>query len=108
MPRKKCLERSSAPDLLKVEPIYIEIGRLIRQERRKAGLTQEQLAAGLEMSRTSVVNIERGRQRVLVHILYDIAEVLDCLPGDLAPKPKLVQRDIIRLSRKHIRLVGDM
>lgn len=79
-------------------PLYEKIGLLIRERRKAVGMTQAQLAAAMEISRPALVNVELGRQRVLVHTIYDLAEVLDCLPGELVPKPRLAQRDIIRLN----------
>lgn len=41
------------------------------------------MAVGL--SRTSITNIERGRQKVLLHTLSEIAVVLDVAIHDLIP-----------------------
>lgn len=86
-----------------VEPIYQEIGRLIRARREQVGLTQGQLAAAVEMSRPSVVNIEQGRQRIAVHDLYDLAAALHTSPALLAPYPKAVRRDWIFFERKTVK-----
>jgi transcriptional regulator with XRE-family HTH domain len=80
--------------------LYQKIGQLIRTQRKQRGMTQADLASAVEISRPSLVNIELGRQRVLVHMLYDLAEVLGCLPGDLAPKLRLAQRDVIYLTSR--------
>lgn len=56
--------------------MYIALGERIRNVRRKLPLTQEQLAASLGLSRTSITNIEGGRQPVLIHTLYAIAAEL--------------------------------
>lgn len=85
-----------------VEPIYAEIGLLIRARRKEVGLTQGQLADALEVSRPSIVNIEHGRQRLLIHSLYDFAEVLHTSPSALAPAPKLVRRDYLFLSKQRV------
>ena len=62
-------------------------GRLLRQRRTAAGLTQESLAAKAGVSRASVVNIERGRQGVSLSTLYQLADALDCQPSALLPAP---------------------
>jgi transcriptional regulator with XRE-family HTH domain len=71
---------------MKLEPIYKTIGGIIRQRRRRLELPQTTLAARLGISRASLASIETGRQRVLVHHLYALAEALDMKPGDLLPQ----------------------
>ena len=45
---------------------YVLLGSQLRQEREAAGLTQDELAKLVGLSRTSVTNIERGRQRLML------------------------------------------
>lgn len=66
-----------------MEAFYEGFGRRLRQLRRSAGLTQEQLARRLGLNRTTVVNIEGGRQRVAVHQLVELADALGCEPSEL-------------------------
>lgn len=66
--------------------IYAETGRLIRDKRKAKGVSQERLAALVGLSRTSITNIERGRQKLLLHTLADIAGALGMEPHDLLPK----------------------
>lgn len=66
-------------------PFYLELGYRIGQARRRAGLTQEQLAAGIGLSRTSVANVERGRQPLQVHTLAQLAQILRSDLGSLVP-----------------------
>lgn len=68
-----------------VPPIYIALGERIRKRREKLGLTQQQLAERVDLSRTSVTNIERGRQAVLVHQLAMFAKALDLRLSSLIP-----------------------
>lgn len=68
-------------------PIYREIGSRIRSRRKQLRLTQETLASRLGLSRASLANIETGRQSVLVHRLYPIAQTLDLSVPDLLPPP---------------------
>lgn len=67
--------------------LYARLGQLIRERRRELGLTQERLASQVSISRASIANIETGRQRILVHQLYMIAEKLDVEPVALLPGP---------------------
>lgn len=59
------------------QDIYREVGQTIRRYRAGAHRTQSQLAAEIGISRASLANIEAGRQNVLVHHLYAIAEALE-------------------------------
>ncbi|WP_438019653.1 helix-turn-helix transcriptional regulator [Sorangium sp. So ce315] len=84
----------------RIEPFYAEVGRRLHDLRQAAGLTQEQLGARLSppMTRTSIANIETGKQRVLVKTLVDIADTLevpvtDLLPQTAAPKASHPKKD---------------
>ena len=70
------------------EDIYRELGRSVRRYRTGAHRTQAQLSAEISISRASLANIEAGRQQVLLHHLYAIADALDLdSPSDLMPVP---------------------
>ena len=56
---------------------YTALGRNIRQSRTRAGLTQSALAEVIGMTRTSITNIEQGRQPVYVDVLVQIARATD-------------------------------
>lgn len=65
--------------------IYVEVGRRIRETRLAHDLTQDELGAHVSLTRTSITNIEAGRQKFLLHTLYEIAEALDVQPAALLP-----------------------
>ena len=67
------------------QSIYEHLGRVIRTRRKALGMTQETLAAKLDISRGSLANIETGRQNVLVHHLYKLGSVLNLEPTDFLP-----------------------
>jgi transcriptional regulator with XRE-family HTH domain len=69
-----------------IEAVYPRFGARLRSERRMAGLTQEDLAVRLGLSRTTVVNIERGRQRIALHQLLQIADAVGCEVLHLLPE----------------------
>jgi transcriptional regulator with XRE-family HTH domain len=52
-------------------------GSNVRMRRLRKGLTQDQLAATVGLSRASIANIEQGRQQVLLHHAWAIARALD-------------------------------
>lgn len=58
---------------MEVHPLYAEIGRRIRSEREALGFTQTDLAQAVGLLRTSIANIESGRQRLPIQTLYQIA-----------------------------------
>ena len=64
--------RSPEQDLL-----YGVIGDRIREARERKRMSQTALAEKLGLSRVSIVNIEKGRQRAPVHVLWQLAELLD-------------------------------
>jgi Predicted transcriptional regulators len=67
--------------------IYKQTGGAIARLRRtrKPKLTQQQLAIAAGISRASIANIEQGRHRIQLHVLYDLAEALEIKPHDLLP-----------------------
>ena len=70
------------------DEIYRGVGRKIRQTRENQHLSQDSLAKRLGISRTSMVNIEAGRQRAPLHLLWQIAELLETKLILLIPSPE--------------------
>jgi transcriptional regulator with XRE-family HTH domain len=68
-----------------VPSLYAELGRLVRAHRDRLGLSQADLGRRVGLSRTSITNIERGRQRILVHQLVALANTLEIGPEALLP-----------------------
>jgi transcriptional regulator with XRE-family HTH domain len=64
---------------------YAAVGRRIAKA-RSGNLTQEALAKKTALTRTSIVNIEKGRQQVLLHTLVDIAQALRVPVNELIPE----------------------
>lgn len=67
------------------EIFYSRLGDQIKKARLKADIKQEAFAGFLKLSRASVVNIEKGRQRPPIHLLWIIAKVLDIDVKELLP-----------------------
>jgi len=70
---------------MKSSNLYIELGILVRKNRDRLKLTQETLAERVGLSRTSITNIESGRQKILLHHLFLLAEALSVSPQALLP-----------------------
>jgi transcriptional regulator with XRE-family HTH domain len=67
------------------DDFYPELGSKIRRRRDAIGMTQSTLAAKAGVSRTSITNIERGGQAILVHQFLNIAMALKVPPASLLP-----------------------
>lgn len=87
----------------KTEATYTEFGRLVRERRKELRMTQEGLAAIVGLSRTSITNIEKGRQRVLLHQVFAIADALKSTPEMILPDLRNLRIEsdtTARLSRR--------
>ena len=71
--------------------LYEVFGQRVRKARKACKLTQEELAARVTMTRTSVTNIEKGRQKLLLHTLFDLASALEVPVAQLIPEPTEAQ-----------------
>ena len=80
--------------LVSKKEICNEFGQLLRRRRSEADLSQGEFAKALGLSRTSITNIERGRQPVSLPMLYAMADILQREVADLLPpiKPLLRSR----------------
>lgn len=58
-------------------------GRVLRQARRRAGLTQEQLGLEADLRRTYVSLLELGQQQPSLTTILKLATALQCQPGEL-------------------------
>ncbi len=86
-----------------VDAFYIEVGRRIRGARGDRGLTQADLAERVGLTRTSVTNLEAGRQRMPLHIFATLADALGVEPAQLlAPFEKSTNALIDRALDKHL------
>ena len=67
-------------------PFYKEFGRRLQRARRDAHVTQAELARGIGLSRTSIANIESGRQPVDIHTAVVLSHVLGTQIEKLLPE----------------------
>lgn len=68
-----------------IQGFYEGFGALVRVSRAAAGLTQDELGARVGLTRSSVANVESGRQRPPLHVLVSVAQALGVNPCDLLP-----------------------
>lgn len=65
---------------------YQQLGENIRMCRKKARLSQDMLAKLIGLTRTSLTNIENGRQHPPLHTLCDLGEKLKVDIAELLPR----------------------
>jgi transcriptional regulator with XRE-family HTH domain len=72
------------------KPFYVALGRRIEQYRTANRLTQDQLGTALspKLTRAAISNIETAKQRVLAHVLADLARALSVSVLDLIETPR--------------------
>jgi transcriptional regulator with XRE-family HTH domain len=73
--------------------LYEVVGRRLREARREMRLTQGALAESVGLSRTSLTNIEKGRQKILVHTLFALATALQIPASELLPESERAGTD---------------
>lgn len=110
------MSKMNAPS--STDTVYRALGACISRGRRAAGMTQEELARRLNLTRTSIVNIEKGNQRLLVHTLLELAKIInvtstqilmeidwstdsdvDIIPKNLEPKAENWIRNAVKSSK---------
>ena len=70
---------------------YKAFGKKVAAARDDQGDTQAELAAKVELSRTSITNIEKGRQPVQLHTAIQIADSLSTTISELIPSKGLLR-----------------
>ncbi|WP_078286108.1 helix-turn-helix domain-containing protein [Mycobacteroides chelonae] len=65
------------------ERIRLQVGHRIREARKRAELTQEQLALASGVTRNVLIDVEQGRRGLLYERLFDIAAALGIEIADL-------------------------
>lgn len=78
--------------------IYAEIGTRIGKFRHDLGLTQEALAGEIGVTRTTISNLEKGRQFLPLAQLYAIAEVLGRSITEIIPLREEVEASLSQVE----------
>jgi len=73
------------------ERLYRNLGAQVRDCRQDVSLSQADLGKEVGLSRSSIVNIEKGRQRPPLHTLWEISEALEVALEDLIPTEEEVK-----------------
>src|SRR4051812_23746855 len=85
--------------------LYESIGWQINLLRKRARVSQKELAEKLGLSRASVVNIEKGRQHVSLHLLIDLSRIfkvslLDFLTEEFSGRA--IETDMVSRRKREI------
>lgn len=64
---------------------YSALGEKIMKARIDANIKQEPFGKLLGLTRTSIINIEKGRQHPSIHLLWEIARILEIEVVSLLP-----------------------
>jgi DNA-binding XRE family transcriptional regulator len=88
---------------------YREFGSKLAEVRNSAHITQQALGDAIGLSRTSITNIEKGRQPVQFHLAVKIAKVLgvqlDSLVTATSPVTRIQNKKLERLQPEQRRWV---
>lgn len=89
------------------DSLYRLLGKHIERARHAAALSQDKLAKMIGVTRASVVNIEHGRQRPPLHLIWEIATVLEVDPSELIPRPSELadHAESVQLDRAVVRQI---
>jgi len=66
---------------------YQEVGLRVQMRRKSAKLTQDEVARDLCMPRATYANVERGRQRVPIDVIWRLAVLFNVPVHLLLPEP---------------------
>lgn len=90
-----CVKNQGA-EMIDEQGLYRHVGerlRALREQQRgvRGRLTQGELASQVRLERTSITNIEKGVQKVPLHVLFRISEALGVAVTELLPTVTEVQ-----------------
>ncbi|WP_367174285.1 helix-turn-helix domain-containing protein [uncultured Deinococcus sp.] len=77
--------------------LYAALGRRVRTLRKQSNLSQDDLASRLGLLRTSITNIESGRQKLTLASLYRLSAAFNISFDDLLPpRDQFIKQDPIQ------------
>ena len=74
----------------------IEVGRRLREERRRRGLSQSEVSQSAGITQASLSNYETGKRELPLSTVLNLAAALDVSLGDLMEIPEVI---VLRDSR---------
>lgn len=91
-------KKAKAPK--RVDKVLSDFGDNVLTYRKKAELTQEELAGAIGLSRVMIANIEAGINRTTIEHILRICAVLKVTPNDLFPAVPDVTVKTVIVSRR--------
>lgn len=79
------------------DSLYKIIGEKIKSKREDLDLSQLQLSKKLNISRSSISNIEVGRHQIPLFVLYDLSKIFKCEVKEFIPNDD----EVINFSRSN-------
>ncbi|MDR2407678.1 MAG: helix-turn-helix domain-containing protein [Bacteroidales bacterium] len=80
--------------------LYRVIGEQIKTKRLSNSLKQEDLAARVRLTRSSIAQIEAGKQAPSIFLLYQLCDLLKISVFDILPKDEFDPLSSERFSKK--------
>lgn len=84
--------------LPEADRFYAEVSELIKSERLKLKISQEELSDLLNLTRASIINLEKGRHKPSIYQILQIAAYFKIDYTNLIP---------VKLDRKESRIIDD-
>lgn len=89
-----------------VRPHLVSLGRGVAQQRRIHRLTQAELGERAGLSRSTIANIEVGRQDITITTLLALADALGLAPSLLLPGRVTGLREMAKAMEAEAELAG--
>jgi transcriptional regulator with XRE-family HTH domain len=90
-----------------VDRLYKQFGQQLRQARSDAKLTQDEVAERVGLKRTSITNIECGRQHIALHQLFLLASAVGTAPEALLPDAQAANEELFDAEVATFRAASD-
>ena len=96
---------------------YVDIGKRIQQKRKAAGLTQENMAALVDLDTSTISKIETGSTKISLPSLVEIANLLhvsadELLCGSIAASAYVYQSELVEQMKdcdeKELRILSEV
>lgn len=78
--------------------LSIAVGKILADRRQELGLTQSSVATKLRIQRTSLSNIESGKQVLLLDVFYNLCDILKLSPTRVLEKASHSQDPLTELA----------
>ena len=82
------------------EALHLSIGRKIKFFRTQKGLNQEDLSKRVGLTRSSIAQIEVGKQALSIYVLYRIGEALSIAINEILPVEEFDSYSLARTTEK--------